>query len=232
MQCCPARDAVRGSAGLTWRQADSESGNEILQNTLSCRQGRGAEGKGDGPERRPSCTSLHHAAAASRASRSPQAPFGQCRTRAGGHAALSGTSLTSPRPARTFPHSPCFDCAYGGTLTCYVGLGAAHGRPQGGFDHACRAEDLCTFAEGVLHPLYVGGSSREASKVSPTFRIDLAVFDALRHLSSYLFEAHTAGRHHLADLYELVQYAGNIVPRCVSSSEPRPSHPDGRTGSS
>jgi vacuolar protein sorting-associated protein 35 len=41
----------------------------------------------------------------------------------------------------------------------------------------------------------------------------MAVFDALRHLSNYLYEAHTAGRHHLADLYELVQYAGNIVPR-------------------
>ena len=44
-------------------------------------------------------------------------------------------------------------------------------------------------------------------------RIDMAVFDALRHLSNYLYDAHTQGRHHLADLYELVQYAGNIVPR-------------------
>ncbi len=43
--------------------------------------------------------------------------------------------------------------------------------------------------------------------------IDMAVFDALRHLSNYLYDAHTTGRHHLADLYELVQYAGNIVPR-------------------
>ncbi|SCV73229.1 BQ2448_7154 [Microbotryum intermedium] len=42
---------------------------------------------------------------------------------------------------------------------------------------------------------------------------DMAVFDALRHLSSYLHDAHVSGRHHLADLYELVQYAGNIVPR-------------------
>lgn len=41
----------------------------------------------------------------------------------------------------------------------------------------------------------------------------MAVFDALRHLSTYLYEAHTQGRSHLADLYELVQYAGNIVPR-------------------
>ena len=42
---------------------------------------------------------------------------------------------------------------------------------------------------------------------------DMAVFDALRHLSIYLFDAHTTGKHHRADLYELVQYCGNIVPR-------------------
>ncbi|KAG9079780.1 Vacuolar protein sorting-associated protein 35 [Ceratobasidium sp. 370] len=41
----------------------------------------------------------------------------------------------------------------------------------------------------------------------------MAVFDALRHVSNYLLDAHTSGKHHLADLYELVQYAGNIVPR-------------------
>lgn len=46
-----------------------------------------------------------------------------------------------------------------------------------------------------------------------TIHADMAVFDALRHLSNYLYEAHTQSRHHLADLYELVQYAGNIIPR-------------------
>src|SRR6201996_5241593 len=45
------------------------------------------------------------------------------------------------------------------------------------------------------------------------FSIDMAVFDAFRHLSNYLYDAHTQSRHHLADLYELVQYAGNIIPR-------------------
>lgn len=39
----------------------------------------------------------------------------------------------------------------------------------------------------------------------------MAVFDALRHLSSYLKDSHPVN--HLADLYELVQYAGNIIPR-------------------
>ncbi|KAF7724284.1 Vacuolar protein sorting-associated protein 35 [Apophysomyces ossiformis] len=45
------------------------------------------------------------------------------------------------------------------------------------------------------------------------YELYMAIFDALRHLTIYLTEAHTSGRHHLADLYELVQYAGNIVPR-------------------
>ena len=39
----------------------------------------------------------------------------------------------------------------------------------------------------------------------------MAVFDALRHLSDYLRDSHPIN--HLADLYELVQYAGNIIPR-------------------
>ncbi|KAH7884051.1 vacuolar protein sorting-associated protein 35 [Phlebopus sp. FC_14] len=53
------------------------------------------------------------------------------------------------------------------------------------------------------------------SSLSPKqyYELYMAVFDALRHLSNYLYEAHTQSRHHLADLYELVQYAGNIVPR-------------------
>ncbi|EIM92009.1 vacuolar protein sorting-associated protein 35 [Stereum hirsutum FP-91666 SS1] len=53
------------------------------------------------------------------------------------------------------------------------------------------------------------------SSLSPKqyYELYMAVFDALRHLTNYLYDAHTQGRHHLADLYELVQYAGNIVPR-------------------
>ena len=41
----------------------------------------------------------------------------------------------------------------------------------------------------------------------------MSIFDELRHLTTYLYDAHMNGRHHLSDLYELVQYAGNIVPR-------------------
>ncbi|TBU56214.1 vacuolar protein sorting-associated protein 35 [Dichomitus squalens] len=53
------------------------------------------------------------------------------------------------------------------------------------------------------------------SSLSPKqyYELYMAVFDALRHLSNYLYDAHVQNRHHLADLYELVQYAGNIVPR-------------------
>lgn len=43
--------------------------------------------------------------------------------------------------------------------------------------------------------------------------LDMAIFDALRHLTNYLTEAHETERHKLSELYELVQYAGNVVPR-------------------
>ncbi|KAK8192521.1 retromer complex subunit Vps35 [Zalaria obscura] len=43
------------------------------------------------------------------------------------------------------------------------------------------------------------------------YELYMSVFDALRHLSAYLRDSHPTN--HLADLYELVQYAGNIVPR-------------------
>ncbi|KAF1812826.1 vacuolar protein sorting-associated protein 35 [Eremomyces bilateralis CBS 781.70] len=43
------------------------------------------------------------------------------------------------------------------------------------------------------------------------YELYMAIFDALRHLSVYLRDSHPTN--HLADLYELVQYAGNIIPR-------------------
>ncbi|KAJ2704440.1 retromer complex subunit Vps35, partial [Coemansia spiralis] len=45
------------------------------------------------------------------------------------------------------------------------------------------------------------------------YELYLATFDALQYLVGALRAAHYSGRNHLADLYELVQYAGNIVPR-------------------
>lgn len=40
----------------------------------------------------------------------------------------------------------------------------------------------------------------------------MAITDELRHLEIYLLDEFQKGRK-VADLYELVQYAGNIVPR-------------------
>jgi vacuolar protein sorting-associated protein 35 len=64
--------------------------------------------------------------------------------------------------------------------------------------------ELCASSDSYLHP---------DTWSELCYCIDMAVFDALRHLSNYLYDAHTQSRHHLADLYELVQYAGNIIPR-------------------
>ena len=44
------------------------------------------------------------------------------------------------------------------------------------------------------------------------YELYIQIFDSLTILSAYLVENHSNG-HHLADLYELVQYAGNVVPR-------------------
>ncbi|KAK9462113.1 vacuolar protein sorting-associated protein 35 [Lipomyces oligophaga] len=43
------------------------------------------------------------------------------------------------------------------------------------------------------------------------YELYMAVFDSMRNLSVYLKDNHP--NNHLADLYELVQYAGNILPR-------------------
>lgn len=43
------------------------------------------------------------------------------------------------------------------------------------------------------------------------YELYIAVFDALGYLAAFLKDDHQ--NHHLADIYELVQYAGNIVPR-------------------
>ncbi|BGO95275.1 hypothetical protein NBRC10512_003038 [Rhodotorula toruloides] len=76
----------------------------------------------------------------------------------------------------------------------------------------------CLDADQIMDALKAASTmlaELRTSSLSPKqyYELYMAVFDALRHLSSYLFDAHTSGKHHLADLYELVQYAGNIVPR-------------------
>ena len=46
----------------------------------------------------------------------------------------------------------------------------------------------------------------------PLSQTDMSISDELRVLESYLVDEFQKGRK-VADLYELVQYAGNIVPR-------------------
>ncbi|CAO3613358.1 unnamed protein product [Cunninghamella blakesleeana] len=68
--------------------------------------------------------------------------------------------------------------------------------------------------DGLKHCSNMLAELRTSSLTPKTYyELYMTVFDALRHLTMYLTEAHQSGCHHLADLYELVQYAGNIVPR-------------------
>jgi vacuolar protein sorting-associated protein 35 len=66
---------------------------------------------------------------------------------------------------------------------------------------------MCQFHSSTLV------SELRTSNLGPKqyYELYMAVFDALRHLSAYLKDSHPVN--HLADLYELVQYAGNIIPR-------------------
>jgi len=45
------------------------------------------------------------------------------------------------------------------------------------------------------------------------YELYMAIFDEMRHLTRYLYDSHMQKKHHLSDLYELVQYAGSIIPR-------------------
>ncbi|KAI7897200.1 vacuolar protein sorting-associated protein 35 [Mucor mucedo] len=47
----------------------------------------------------------------------------------------------------------------------------------------------------------------------PYYELYISVFDSMRYLTDYLRECHETGKHHLGDLYELVQYASSIIPR-------------------
>lgn len=50
-----------------------------------------------------------------------------------------------------------------------------------------------------------------------TILLDMAITDELRHLELYLLDEFQKGRK-VTDLYELVQYVGNIVPRLYVSA--------------
>ena len=91
--------------------------------------------------------------------------------------------------------------------------GQAHGCAQ------VQVHSPCSYAI-LRHPYHNANihsstlvSELRTSSLGPKqyYELYMSVFDALRHLSSYLRDSHPTN--HLADLYELVQYAGNIVPR-------------------
>lgn len=75
------------------------------------------------------------------------------------------------------------------------------------------ATGSCSLADTVTPPSSSLVSELRTSNLGPKqyYELYMSVFDALRHLSVYLRDSHPVN--HLADLYELVQYAGNIVPR-------------------
>ncbi|KAJ2849279.1 retromer complex subunit Vps35 [Coemansia brasiliensis] len=77
-----------------------------------------------------------------------------------------------------------------------------------------RCVDNGRLLDGLKHCSTMLNELRTSSLTPKNYyELYLATFDALQYLVNALRTAHLAGQHHLADLYELVQYAGNIVPR-------------------
>ncbi|KAJ1939218.1 retromer complex subunit Vps35, partial [Linderina pennispora] len=77
-----------------------------------------------------------------------------------------------------------------------------------------RCVDNDRLLDGLKHCSTMLNELRTSSLTPKNYyELYLATFDALQYLTGALREAHQSGKNHLADLYELVQYAGNIVPR-------------------
>jgi len=76
-----------------------------------------------------------------------------------------------------------------------------------------RCLDKNKLMDGLKHASNMLGELR-TSLLSPKsyYELYMAICDELRHLELYLLDEFQKGRK-VADLYELVQYAGNIVPR-------------------
>ncbi|KAJ3068878.1 Vacuolar protein sorting-associated protein 35 [Podochytrium sp. JEL0797] len=121
--------------------------------------------------------------------------------------------MTSRAPSAQSTHSTGSDAAnskssQGEVLAASLALVRQHsasmrrslekGAVMDGFRHA--ALMLATLRTSLLSPRNY-------------YELYMAVFDALSFLAQRLFDGHVAKEHALADLYELVQYAGNIVPR-------------------
>ncbi len=79
--------------------------------------------------------------------------------------------------------------------------------------HMKRCLDKNKLMDGLKHASNMLSELR-TSLLSPKsyYELYMAICDELRHLEAYLMDEFQKGRK-VADLYELVQYAGNIVPR-------------------
>ena len=79
--------------------------------------------------------------------------------------------------------------------------------------HMKRCLDKGKLMDGLKHASSMLAELR-TSLLSPKryYELYMAIYDELRHLELFLVEEFQKGRK-VADLYELVQYAGNIVPR-------------------
>ncbi|KAJ2636015.1 retromer complex subunit Vps35 [Coemansia sp. RSA 1286] len=77
-----------------------------------------------------------------------------------------------------------------------------------------RCVDNDRLMDGLKHCSTMLNELRTSSLTPKNYyELYLATFDAMQYLIGALRAAHLSGKNHLADLYELVQYAGNIVPR-------------------
>ncbi|KAJ1864947.1 retromer complex subunit Vps35 [Coemansia sp. RSA 2703] len=77
-----------------------------------------------------------------------------------------------------------------------------------------RCVDNDRLMDGLKHCSTMLNELRTSSLTPKNYyELYLATFDAMQYLTGALRAAHLSGRHHLDELYQLVQYAGNIVPR-------------------
>jgi vacuolar protein sorting-associated protein 35 len=80
--------------------------------------------------------------------------------------------------------------------------------------HVRRSLEAQRLTDALRHASTLLGELRTSS-LTPRhyYQLYMAAFDELQLLAGALHEGHVAGRHVLSELYELVQYAGNLVPR-------------------
>ncbi|KAI7903647.1 vacuolar protein sorting-associated protein 35 [Cokeromyces recurvatus] len=76
------------------------------------------------------------------------------------------------------------------------------------------SKDKNRLMDGIKHCSSMLAELRTSSLSPKNYHeLYITVFDAMCYLTSYLLEAHRSGQYHLGDLYEIVQYASNIIPR-------------------